>query len=50
MTSTQKMPVVFIGHGSPMNAIEQNEFSKNWQSLAKTIPTPKAIVCVSAHC
>jgi 4,5-DOPA dioxygenase extradiol len=43
------MPVLFIGHGSPMNAIEQNEFSAGWQAIAKTIPAPKAILCISAH-
>ena len=44
-----RMPVLFIGHGSPMNAIEDNEFSRGWQAAAKALPTPKAIVCVSAH-
>ncbi|BAZ08486.1 catalytic LigB subunit of aromatic ring-opening dioxygenase [Calothrix sp. NIES-4071] len=43
------MPAMFIGHGSPMNAIEKNEFSLNWAKVAKTIPTPKAILCISAH-
>lgn len=45
----EKMPVLFIGHGSPMNAIEDNEFSKRWQQMGKEIPTPKAVVVVSAH-
>ena len=45
----EKMPVLFIGHGSPMNAIEQNEFTRTWQSLGKELPKPKAILCVSAH-
>lgn len=45
----QKMPVLFIGHGSPMNAIEDNEFSQRWQQMGKEIPTPKAVVVVSAH-
>src|SRR4051812_47462594 len=44
-----KMPVLFIGHGSPMNAIEDNEFSNSWHELAATLPKPKAIVCISAH-
>lgn len=44
-----KMPVLFVGHGSPMNAIENNEFTLGWQNIAKGIPTPKAILCVSAH-
>lgn len=45
----EKMPVLFIGHGSPMNAIEDNEFSKRWQQMGKEIRTPKAVVVVSAH-
>ena len=45
----EKMPVLFIGHGSPMNAIENNEFTQNWQTLGKNLPRPKAILCVSAH-
>jgi 4,5-DOPA dioxygenase extradiol len=45
----EMMPVLFIGHGSPMNAIEDNEFTKGWKNIAKTITKPKAILCVSAH-
>ncbi|WP_291135273.1 4,5-DOPA dioxygenase extradiol [Flavobacterium sp. UBA7663] len=45
----EKMPVLFIGHGSPMNAIEDNEFSKRWQKMGNEIPTPKAVVVISAH-
>lgn len=45
----QLMPVLFIGHGSPMNGIEDNEFSRNWSALGKEIPTPKAVLVVSAH-
>jgi 4,5-DOPA dioxygenase extradiol len=43
------MPVLFIGHGSPMNGIEDNEFSRRWTDMAKEIPTPAAVVVVSAH-
>jgi len=43
------MPVLFVGHGSPMNAIEQNEFSRGWESVGASLPTPSAILCVSAH-
>lgn len=43
------MPVLFIGHGSPMNGIEHNQFSENWANLAKEIPVPSAILVVSAH-
>ena len=43
------MPVLFIGHGSPMNGIEHTEFSHYWSQLAKEIPTPKAVLVISAH-
>ena len=43
------MPAVFIGHGSPMNAIEKNRFTDNWRKLADEIPRPEAILSVSAH-
>lgn len=43
------MPVLFVGHGSPMNGIENNEFSDYWKKLATEIPQPKAVICVSAH-
>ena len=45
----QLMPVLFIGHGSPMNGIEDNEFSQRWTQMAKEIPVPKAVLVVSAH-
>ena len=44
-----KMPVLFIGHGSPMNGIEINEFSNTWKQLGKEIATPTAVLCISAH-
>jgi len=47
--NTEKMPVLFLGHGSPMNAIEENEFVTGWRSIGKTLPKPAAILCVSAH-
>lgn len=47
--NTPRMPVLFIGHGSPMNAIEENEFVQAWQNLGKSLPRPKAILVVSAH-
>lgn len=49
LKSTDTMPVLFLGHGSPMNAIEQNEFSRGWQQAGKSIPKPAAILCISAH-
>lgn len=45
----QLMPVLFIGHGSPMNGIEDNGFSQRWKAMAKEIPTPKAVLVISAH-
>jgi len=48
-SSTGQMPMLFVGHGSPMNAIEDNEFSKGWREVAKTLPRPNAILCISAH-
>ena len=44
-----KMPVLFVGHGSPMNAIEENEFTLYWKKLAAEIEKPKAVLCISAH-
>lgn len=43
------MPVLFVGHGSPMNALEDNEFTKNWVKIAQLFPRPKAILSISAH-
>lgn len=47
--SEQIMPTIFVGHGSPMNAIEENDFTKSLQATGKTLPKPKAILCISAH-
>ncbi|MEO2062293.1 MAG: 4,5-DOPA dioxygenase extradiol [Christiangramia sp.] len=44
-----QMPVLFIGHGSPMNGIQDNEFSRRWTKMAKEIPTPRAVLVISAH-
>ncbi len=49
LPGTDKMPVLFLGHGSPMNAIQENEFVTGFRDLAKTLPRPQAIICVSAH-
>lgn len=43
------MPVLFIGHGSPMNGIEDTQFSRGWKKMAEEIPTPTAVLVVSAH-
>ncbi len=47
--NTQRMPVLFLGHGSPMNAIEENQFVQGFRKTASEIPKPNAILCVSAH-
>jgi 4,5-DOPA dioxygenase extradiol len=49
MSNTETMPVLFLGHGNPMNALEDNEFTRSFQNLGKTIPRPRAVLCVSAH-
>ncbi|MDQ3750036.1 MAG: 4,5-DOPA dioxygenase extradiol [Acidobacteriota bacterium] len=46
---TKTMPVVFFGHGNPMNAIERNAYTEGWARIGNLIPRPKAILCVSAH-
>ena len=48
-SNTDKMPVLFLGHGSPMNAIEENEFVSGFREVRKEINTPNAILCISAH-
>lgn len=45
----KKMPVLFVGHGSPMNAIENNKFTRGWEALGGRIGVPRAILAVSAH-
>jgi 4,5-DOPA dioxygenase extradiol len=47
--TTEKMPVLFLGHGSPMNAIEENEFVRGFRKVGAEITTPSAILCISAH-
>jgi 4,5-DOPA dioxygenase extradiol len=49
LPGSDRMPVLFVGHGNPMNAIEDNEFSRGWRELGKQLPRPRAILCVSAH-
>jgi 4,5-DOPA dioxygenase extradiol len=44
-----RMPVLFVGHGTPMNAIEDNPYSREWQRVGRELPKPKAILCISAH-
>ncbi|MCX6017803.1 MAG: 4,5-DOPA dioxygenase extradiol [Chloroflexi bacterium] len=47
--SSEAMPVLFVGHGSPMNAIEDNDVVRMWGRVGSEIPKPRAILCVSAH-
>lgn len=47
--TNRKLPVFFIGHGSPMNGIEENEFSELWKRIGKEISQPHAVLCISAH-
>lgn len=49
MNNASRMPALFLGHGSPMNVLENNPYTQAWQTLGKTLPRPKAIVAVSAH-
>lgn len=49
LEKSPKMPALFVGHGSPMNAIEENEFVRGWRKTAANLPKPNAILCVSAH-
>lgn len=48
MTSA-RMPAVFFGHGNPMNALQKNAWTESWNAMGRTLPRPKAILCVSAH-
>ena len=45
----QRMPVLFVGHGSPMNAIEDNEWTRGFRKLGELLPQPTAILSISAH-
>src|ERR1041384_6785396 len=47
--TTDSMPAVFIGHGTPMNALEHNVYTDSWRQFATPIPRPRAILAISAH-
>ena len=49
MASSARMPALFIGHGSPMNTLEENDFTLAWRALGRALPRPRAVLCVSAH-
>ena len=46
---TKSMPAIFFGHGNPMNALADNDWTRGWRALGESIPRPEAILCVSAH-
>lgn len=48
-SATEKMPVLFVGHGNPMNAITDNIYSKGWAAMSAKLTLPRAILCISAH-
>lgn len=48
--SPKLVPSLFVGHGSPMNAIQQNAFTQTWKQLGEKVGKPEAIIAVSAHC
>ncbi|MEJ8834985.1 4,5-DOPA-extradiol-dioxygenase [Ramlibacter sp. AN1133] len=49
MPATHPMPAAFIGHGSPMNTLERNRFTQQWAAFGRSLPRPRAILCISAH-
>jgi 4,5-DOPA dioxygenase extradiol len=48
-SNSDRMPVLFVGHGNPMNAITDNIYSRSWADIGKQLPLPKAVLCISAH-
>ena len=44
-----RMPAIFFGHGNPMNAIESNAYTESWTRIGRSLPRPRAVLCVSAH-
>ena len=49
MSDSVRMPVAFIGHGSPMNTLELNDFTRSWRALGRALPRPRAVLAISAH-
>ena len=47
--SSSKLPAFFFGHGSPMNALEDNDYTRAWQAIGKALPRPRAVLVISAH-
>lgn len=49
MSTVPRLPVIFVGHGNPMNALAENEYTRAWRSIGASIPKPRAVLCISAH-
>ena len=49
ISTAKPMPVLFLGHGNPMNGIEENEFVAGFREIGRKLPKPKAVLCISAH-
>ena len=49
METSPKMPVIFVGHGNPMNVLDNNQFTSEWESIGEQIATPEVILSISAH-
>ena len=49
MSTSKPMPAAFIGHGSPMNTLEENRYTSAWRAFGRALPRPRAVLCVSAH-
>ena len=49
LPASPRMPTLFVGHGNPMNAIEDNAYSRKWREIGEALPHPKAVLCISAH-
>lgn len=49
MSAAPRMPVIFFGHGNPMNALADNEYTRAWRNICASIPRPRAVLCISAH-
>lgn len=43
------LPTIFFGHGNPLNALRQNSYTESWAAIGKSLPRPRAILCISAH-
>jgi 4,5-DOPA dioxygenase extradiol len=49
VSAAPRMPAIFFGHGNPMNALADNEYTRAWRNICASIPRPRAVLCISAH-